>query len=149
MTASAPSSLKHAKPGTSQMTDPGLAGGRCSHPEIPSGLAAGGSAAGVHGTDADPAPAPTLTRALGAFSGQDTPVEEALRWLWLAVPAAQNRWDEESWRLLSTRHVRLARDAGALGVLPWHAGRCARRTARQANAPGCICSKATSPLPLR
>src|SRR6202011_226478 len=34
------------------------------------------------------------------------------------VPAAQIRWDDESWRLLSTRHVRLARDAGALGVFP-------------------------------
>ncbi len=35
----------------------------------------------------------------------------------LACPAAQILWDERSWDLLSTRHVQLARDAGALGVL--------------------------------
>jgi DNA-binding CsgD family transcriptional regulator len=64
------------------------------------------------------AAAAALTQALSAFSSDDTAVEEALRWLWLAVPAAQIRWDAESWCLLSTRHVRLARDAGALGILP-------------------------------
>src|SRR5271155_3517596 len=64
------------------------------------------------------AAAPTLTRALSAFSSEDTPAGETLRWLWLAVPAAQMRWDDESWHLLSTRHVRLARETGALGILP-------------------------------
>jgi DNA-binding CsgD family transcriptional regulator len=60
----------------------------------------------------------TLERALSAFSSEDTSTEEGLRWLWLVVPAAQIRWDDESWHLLSTRHVRLARDVGALGVFP-------------------------------
>jgi DNA-binding CsgD family transcriptional regulator len=64
------------------------------------------------------AAAPTLKRALSAFSSEDISTEEGLRWLWLVVPAAQIRWDDESWHLLSTRHVRLARDAGALGVFP-------------------------------
>jgi DNA-binding NarL/FixJ family response regulator len=64
------------------------------------------------------AAAPTLERALSAFSSEDISTEEGLRWLWLVVPAAQIRWDDESWHLLSTRHVRLARDAGALGVFP-------------------------------
>jgi DNA-binding NarL/FixJ family response regulator len=61
---------------------------------------------------------PTLERALSAFSSEDISTQEGLRWLWLVVPAAQIRWDDESWHLLSTRHVRLARDAGALGVFP-------------------------------
>jgi DNA-binding CsgD family transcriptional regulator len=64
------------------------------------------------------AAAPTLKRALSAFSAGGIPGEEALRWLWLAVPAAQIVWDDEGWDLLSTRHVQFARDAGALGVLP-------------------------------
>jgi DNA-binding CsgD family transcriptional regulator len=41
-----------------------------------------------------------------------------LRWLWLACPIAVRLWDDESRDLLSARYVQLARDAGALGVLP-------------------------------
>ena len=29
-------------------------------------------------------------------------------------------WDDEAWDVLSARFVELARDAGALSVLPWH-----------------------------
>jgi len=64
------------------------------------------------------AAAPTLKQALSAFSSEGISREEALRWLWLACPTAVRLWDDESWDLLSTRHVQLARDAGALGVLP-------------------------------
>jgi DNA-binding CsgD family transcriptional regulator len=69
-------------------------------------------------TEGYPAAAPTLKRALSAFSNEDTSTEEALRWLGLASRTAVRLWDDESWDLLSARHVRLARDAGALGVLP-------------------------------
>ena len=69
-------------------------------------------------TQGYPAAAPTLKRALGAFSSKETSAEEALRWLWCACPTAVRLWDDESWDLLSTRYVRLARDGGALGVLP-------------------------------
>jgi len=69
-------------------------------------------------TEGYAAAAPTLKRALSAFSSEDISTEEELRWLWLACPAAQILWDDHSWDLLSTRHVQLARDAGALGVLP-------------------------------
>jgi DNA-binding CsgD family transcriptional regulator len=68
-------------------------------------------------TEGYAAAAPTLKRALNAFSSEDISTEEELRWLWLACPAAQILWDDQSWDLLSTRHVQLARDAGALGVL--------------------------------
>jgi DNA-binding CsgD family transcriptional regulator len=69
-------------------------------------------------TQGYPAAAPTLKRALGAFSSKETSAEEALRWLWCACPTAVRLWDDESWDLLSTRYVRLARETGALGVLP-------------------------------
>jgi hypothetical protein len=39
--------------------------------------------------------------------------------LWLACVAAAVRiWDDGSWDVLSARHVRLARDTGALSELP-------------------------------
>ena len=44
--------------------------------------------------------------------------EEELRWLWLACHAAIMLWDYESWDVLSRRQVALARDSGALTVLP-------------------------------
>jgi DNA-binding CsgD family transcriptional regulator/tetratricopeptide (TPR) repeat protein len=62
--------------------------------------------------------APTLKRALSAFSSEETATEDALRWLGLASRTAVRLWDDEGWDLLSSRYVRLARDAGALGVLP-------------------------------
>jgi DNA-binding CsgD family transcriptional regulator len=43
---------------------------------------------------------------------------EGVRWLWLVCPATLIEWDDASWERLFTRHVQLARDAGALGVLP-------------------------------
>src|SRR6478736_2324625 len=62
--------------------------------------------------------APTLKRALSAFSSEETSTEEALRWLGLASRTAVRLWDDESWDVLTTRYVALARDTGALGVLP-------------------------------
>jgi DNA-binding CsgD family transcriptional regulator len=59
-----------------------------------------------------------LKRALSAFRGHSLSNEDALRWLWLACIAALELWDDESWRVLSDRYVQLARDAGALTVLP-------------------------------
>ena len=61
---------------------------------------------------------PMMKRALSAFRGDDLSSDEALRWLWLACVTAIQLWDEESWRVLSDRYVQLARDAGALTVLP-------------------------------
>jgi hypothetical protein len=45
------------------------------------------------------------------------------RWLWLECavtpePLAPELWDDEAWHDLATRAVSLARDAGALAVLP-------------------------------
>lgn len=63
------------------------------------------------------AAAPKLKRALSAFLSQDTSSDE-LRVLGLACATAATLWDDESWDLLATRYVRVARDAGALAVLP-------------------------------
>ncbi|WP_442914034.1 helix-turn-helix transcriptional regulator [Kribbella sp. NBC_00359] len=60
---------------------------------------------------------PVLRRALSAFD-HDTSPEEDLRWLWLACIAAVNLWDDDRWDSFSSRHLRLARDAGALSELP-------------------------------
>jgi DNA-binding CsgD family transcriptional regulator len=61
---------------------------------------------------------PALKPALLAFRGQDIPAEEGLSWLWLAGRAAMAVWDDETWHVLASRHVKLARDAGALSELP-------------------------------
>ena len=65
-----------------------------------------------------PAGAPVLRRALSAFRGTDVSREEGLRWLWLACRAALIMWDYDSFDVLSDRQVTLARDAGALIMLP-------------------------------
>jgi DNA-binding CsgD family transcriptional regulator len=69
-------------------------------------------------TEGHAAAAPTLKRALSAFSSEHISTEEAVRGLWLAGHANLILWDDESWDLRSAHHVELARDSGALGVLP-------------------------------
>jgi DNA-binding CsgD family transcriptional regulator len=60
---------------------------------------------------------PILRRALAEF-GVGMSVEEELRWLWLAGLVAVRTWDDEQWEALTARHVRLARETGALSELP-------------------------------
>jgi DNA-binding CsgD family transcriptional regulator len=61
---------------------------------------------------------PTLAKAVHAFRGDDISPAEGLRWLSLAPRVAAFLWDDESWDVLSARFLQLARDAGALSVLP-------------------------------
>ncbi len=68
-------------------------------------------------TDGYAAAMPISRRALRAFCSEDISVEEGLRWLWLASVIAADLWDDESWYVLSARHVKIARDAGALSEL--------------------------------
>ena len=65
-----------------------------------------------------PLATPVLKQALAAFRSDELSNEEGLRWLWLAGRVAQDLWDDESWEVLCALHVRLARQAGALTVLP-------------------------------
>jgi DNA-binding CsgD family transcriptional regulator len=67
--------------------------------------------------EGDAAGAPTLKRALSAFRGEGISREAGLRWLSLGCRVAMDLWDDESWEVLSTRQVQLARDTGALAVL--------------------------------
>ena len=58
-----------------------------------------------------------LSRALRAFGEPDGGGGDR-RWLWLACRLAQDLWDDELWHVLATRGVRVARDTGALSLLP-------------------------------
>jgi DNA-binding CsgD family transcriptional regulator len=64
-----------------------------------------------------PAGLPILREALHAF-GTGMSVDEELRWHWVAGIVARYTWDDDSWHVLSDRHVGLARSAGALSELP-------------------------------
>jgi DNA-binding CsgD family transcriptional regulator/tetratricopeptide (TPR) repeat protein len=61
---------------------------------------------------------PALRRALLTARSQDISAEEGLGWLWLAERAAMAVWDDETWHILASRHLKLAREAGALSELP-------------------------------
>jgi DNA-binding CsgD family transcriptional regulator len=69
-------------------------------------------------TDGATAGAPVLRKALIAFGTDEIGTDEGLRWLWLAGRAAGYIWDYENWDALTRRQVRLARESGALTVLP-------------------------------
>src|SRR4029077_4482974 len=68
--------------------------------------------------DGHAAAAPILKAALCAFCEQAVVPPEESRWLSLACRAASDLWDEESWRMLATRALQRARDAGALTAMP-------------------------------
>ncbi len=64
-------------------------------------------------TEGYPAGVAPLRDALAAFRSADD-----VRWLWLACRLAQDLWDDELWYELATRALRVARETGALRVLP-------------------------------
>jgi DNA-binding CsgD family transcriptional regulator len=69
-------------------------------------------------TDGYTAGAPMLKRALAAFCENEAPAEEGLRWIWLPCLSAVDLWDDETGATLAARNVQLAREEGALAVLP-------------------------------
>ncbi|WP_078067648.1 helix-turn-helix transcriptional regulator [Streptomyces jeddahensis] len=64
------------------------------------------------------AAAPALRRAANVFTGTGVTIEDGLRWGWHAQAAASALWDDDAWRALLVRQVKLAREAGALDQLP-------------------------------
>jgi DNA-binding CsgD family transcriptional regulator len=58
-----------------------------------------------------------LTQALRVFAAPDGGGPDR-RWLWLACRLAQDLWHEQLWEHLASRGVRLARESGALHLLP-------------------------------
>ena len=61
---------------------------------------------------------PTLQRAAGVLP--DLPVEDVLRWGWMATAASNAVWDNDGAHAISARQVQLLRDAGAPAQLPLH-----------------------------
>jgi DNA-binding CsgD family transcriptional regulator len=61
---------------------------------------------------------PPLKLALDAFGRADEDSAGVNRWLWLACRIASDLWDEKLWDELSSRGVRVAREAGVLSLLP-------------------------------
>jgi len=64
------------------------------------------------------AAAPILQRATTALTS--IPVQDILRWGWVATGAPIAVWDEEGFFSISERQVQLVREAGALAQLPIH-----------------------------
>jgi DNA-binding CsgD family transcriptional regulator len=69
-------------------------------------------------TDGYAAGVPPLRKALRAFCEVEGLAARDVRWLWLACRLAQDLWDDELWYELASRGVRVARDTGALTLLP-------------------------------
>jgi DNA-binding CsgD family transcriptional regulator len=69
-------------------------------------------------TDGHAAATPVLQRAATALA--DIPVEDVLRWGWMAAAASNAVWDNDGAHAISARQVQLIRDAGALAELPLH-----------------------------
>ena len=67
-------------------------------------------------TDGHAAATPVLQRAAAALA--DIPVEDVLRWGWMATAASNAVWDNIGAHAISARQVQLIRDAGALAELP-------------------------------
>ncbi len=67
-------------------------------------------------SDSYEAAVPVLRQAVRAFA-PDMPATEELRWGWAATVVSVHLWDDERWDALSERHVRLARETGALADL--------------------------------
>ena len=113
-------------------------------------------------TDGYAAGLPRLRRAVTALCEAGQGRDDIRRWLWLACPVAPEPialelWDDEAWHELATRAVELAREIGALAVLPValvycagvhvHAGEFAAATALIEEADAI--AEATGDAPLR
>ncbi|MFI7704341.1 AAA family ATPase [Nonomuraea sp. NPDC049480] len=72
----------------------------------------------VVATEGYSAGVPMVLQALDAFHAEGVSGEEGLGWLSFACRMAHNVWDFDNWSVLSARLVDLARETGALSVLP-------------------------------
>jgi DNA-binding CsgD family transcriptional regulator/tetratricopeptide (TPR) repeat protein len=69
-------------------------------------------------TEGHAAAAAPLRRAADVLTG--LPVEDVVRWGWVAAGASAAMWDHEGFLAICERQVTLVRDAGALAQLPLH-----------------------------
>jgi DNA-binding CsgD family transcriptional regulator len=79
-------------------------------------------------TDGRAAATPILQRAAKAV--MQLPVEDVLRWGWLAPAASASTWDSDGSRAIFERQAQLVRGAGALAELPLHLHALAQDKAR-------------------
>jgi DNA-binding CsgD family transcriptional regulator len=103
--------------GVAEISEAALAGPPPPEPPRPSDLLLRGLA--VRFTDGPAAGAPILKEALGAFRAATVLAQEEARWLWFASWIALFLFDDETWTVLSTRHLDLVRQAGSLTALPF------------------------------
>jgi DNA-binding NarL/FixJ family response regulator len=93
---------------------------RPTRPLRPSDLLLDGLSTFVTGGHA--AAAPLLRQVTAAFadegSDEASPAQENFRWGWMTTIPPNILWDEDSWHAISARHLKEARDAGALARLP-------------------------------
>jgi DNA-binding CsgD family transcriptional regulator len=73
----------------------------------------------VQFTEGYAAGAPVLKQALSAFQDVAVLPPDEARWLWFASWVALFMWDDAAWAVLSTRHLELVRQTGALSALPF------------------------------
>lgn len=91
-------------------------------PQLPDDLL---DALAVRLTDGFAASIADIERVLTRFCDEQVPVHQALRWLLLAGVVAADLWDLDRWHEVAARHVRIAREAGALSELPLALDSCA------------------------
>jgi ATP/maltotriose-dependent transcriptional regulator MalT len=93
-------------------------------------------------TDGHVAAAPSLQRAAHALTS--IPVDDVLRWGWMATFASCLVWDIESFHAISVRHVQLVRNAGAVAQLPLHLWQLALCSTWTGDLPGAVALAAES-----
>jgi DNA-binding CsgD family transcriptional regulator len=72
----------------------------------------------VRFTDGYAAAVPSLKRALTALRKEGERKDVSVRWPWFARRVAAELFDDDTWHYLATRSVQVARESGALAVLP-------------------------------
>jgi DNA-binding CsgD family transcriptional regulator len=103
------------QPGVREAAKAALAAPAAPHPPRATDLLLDGLATRLlNGYAAGVAP---LRIALDAYRDKDWTARD-VRWLSLACRLAQDLWDDELWHVLAGRGLRVARETGALGVLP-------------------------------
>jgi DNA-binding CsgD family transcriptional regulator len=93
-----------------------LAGPRPRRPPVASDLLLDGLA--LLTTEGPAVAVAMLKRAVSAFRAEEIAADESVPWFWLAGRAAAFIWDYEGWSALAGRQVQVARDVGALAMLP-------------------------------
>jgi DNA-binding CsgD family transcriptional regulator len=68
--------------------------------------------------DSDAAAVECSKKAVRAFCDGDISSQEELRLLWLTSATAADLWDDAQWDTFTARHVKIARESGALSELP-------------------------------